>query len=251
MAAYDPERLIDETLSFYEQSLGWLSSHHASWAVRTVGDLSEEERDNAVWKLSGQSIAHGFALVELLRLRYTSQTWPLMRAIHEVDRLLIAVTDTEEERIPRRWLRNQEVKQSEARQAERRQRDRIAAQMAEAGLSTELAQVDEFSQQVYRGMSRAAHHRREAVDEAVDHEARTMVYGPDPRADRVLAFVIFAGALIHEVVLLAGDALAYLWGPAFYPEHLQPMLRSVEEMLAALDVIDVARDFGLLRPDEA
>jgi hypothetical protein len=53
-----------------------------------------------------------------------------------------------------------------------------------------------------------------------------MTYGTDPDPARRLEFAFFAGAMIHEVLLKVGDALCALWGrPAFFVEHLQPMLR--------------------------
>ena len=56
----------------------------------------------------------------MLQGGYTAQTWPTMRAIHEANRLLGAVVDPDEERIGRRWLADEEVKQS------RRERPRSA-----------------------------------------------------------------------------------------------------------------------------
>src|SRR5688500_7210359 len=106
-------QVTQETLTFYRETLEWLSHHHVAAAARTEHDLAADERENAVWKLSGQAIAYAWALVELLERGYTGQTWALMRAVHEVDRLLGAVTDENEERIVRRWLANQEVKQKE------------------------------------------------------------------------------------------------------------------------------------------
>src|SRR4051794_22519763 len=113
--------VVQQTIAFYRQTLEWLIHHHERFASRTDHDLVEDKRHNAVWKLSGQAIADAMALVELLDRGYTGQTWALMRAVHEVDRLLIAVTDENEERIVRRWLANQEVKQRDARAAEQRQ----------------------------------------------------------------------------------------------------------------------------------
>src|ERR687888_416472 len=96
------------------------------------------------------------------------------------------------------------------------------------------------------GMSNAAHHRRSAVDESVNAEARTMTYGTDPDPARRLEFAIFAGALIHEVLLKVGDALCALWGrPDFFVDHLQPMLRRFEEMVEALEIIETAKRFGV------
>jgi len=39
-----------------------------------------------------------------------------------------------------------------------------------------------------------------------------------------LEYVVSAAGLIQEVLLLVGDALSCLWGPAFYQDHLVPML---------------------------
>ncbi len=103
-----------------------------------------------------------------------------------------------------------------------------------------------LSRTIYSGMSKAAHHRRTVVDESVDAEARTFTYGTDPDPARRLEFVMFAAALIHEVLLKAGDALCALWGrPDFFVVHLQPMLRRFEEMVEALEVIETAKRFGI------
>jgi hypothetical protein len=236
--------LVESTLGFYRQTVDWLAHHHANLARDSTHDLDAAERWNAAWKLSGQSIAHTYALLELLQAGYTGQTWALMRSIHEVDRLLVAVCNPDEERIPRRWLADQKVTQAEARASEQAEAQAIAAKMREAGVEPVTEDVEQFSQQIYAGMSKAAHHRRSVVDEAVDSESRTMVCGPDPRWDRRVAFTVYAGALVHEVTLLVGGAMAQLYGPGFYAEHLAPMLRQLETVLETVDFIDVARRMG-------
>ena len=59
-----------------------------------------------------------------------------------------------------------------------------------------------------------------------------------------MAFTVYAGALVHEVTLLVGGAMAQLYGPGFYAEHLAPMLRQLEKTLEMLDFIDFARRMG-------
>lgn len=236
--------LIESTLDFYRQTLDWLADRHASLGHRSAHDLDANERWNAVWKLSGQSLSHAYALVELLQAGYTGQTWALMRSIHEADRLLVAVCNPDEERIPRRWLADQKVTQAEARASEQAEAQAIAAQMREAGVEPVTEDVQQFSRQIYAGMSKAAHHRRSVVDEAVDAEARTMIYGPDPRWDRRVAFTIYASALVQEVTLLVGGAMAQLYGHDFYAEQLAPMLRQLETVLGMVDFIDVTRRMG-------
>ncbi len=69
-----------------------------------------------------------------------------------------------------------------------------------------------------------------------------MSYSIDPDPARRLEFAIFAGALIHEVLLKVGDALCALWGrPSFFVEHLQPMLRRFEDMAETLEMIETAK----------
>ena len=237
-------KAIQDTVGYYGHTLDWLTAHHADFAAKSDHDLAADDRVNAIWKLAGESLAHSVALVGLLELGYTAQTWPAMRAVHEANRLLAAVTDPHEERIVNRWLTDKEVKQADARAAETRQVQRIAQEMREAGVDPIDENVGDATRQIYRGMSRAAHHQRSVVDESVDHDARTFVYGPDPDEARRLAYAIYAGALIHEVLLVVGDALSALWGPPFYSDHLVPMLRQMEKLLDMLDFIEVARRIG-------
>jgi len=245
MSQEPDERIVQESLAFYGQTLDWLEAHHADYAVKAELDLGADERLNAVWKLSGQSLSLSRTLLALLADGYTSQAWPVMRAIHEANRLLGAVADSEEEQIVRRWLADQQVKQSEVRAAEQREADRISKQMQEAGLEPLAHHVEELSRVIYRRMSKAAHHQRSVVDEAVDAEARTMIYGPDPRGERRLEFAVFAGSLLQEVLIKVGDALSLLWGPPFYRDHLTPMLERYQKMMDALEIIETARRLGL------
>lgn len=238
------QRLIPEALTFYRETVNWLEEHHADYARKTELDLAGNDRPSATWKLAGESIGAARALIDLLNAGYTTQTFPTMRAIHESNRLLGVVADPEEEEIAKRWLADREVKQSEAREAEQRQADRIAERMKAAGVEPP-PEVKQLTQKVYRGLSKAAHHQRSVVDEAIDFEAGVMIYGPDPRTARRLEFVIFTGTLIQEVLVKVGDGLCALRGPGFYDGHLLPMLKRFQEMLDALELIDAARRLGL------
>lgn len=239
-------RVVEETLVFYRETIHWLSQHHAAYARETSHDLRASERHNAIWKLSGQSIGAACTLVELLAQGYTTQTWPTLRAIHEADRLLVAVADPSEEDITRRWLADREISQHEARAAEQRQAIRISAAVEAAGGEPVTEDIEQLAKHIYRRMSQAAHHQRSVVDEAIDHDARTMFYGVDPSVARRFEYVVVGGGLLHEVLLLVGDALSTLWGPPFYAQHLSPMLRQFEPVLEGLDAYEflAARDWG-------
>lgn len=239
-------KAADAALLFFDQTLDWLEGHHSHYAEVTTHDLDAAERVNAIWKLSGESLAHSRTLLDMLGDGYTAQTWPVMRAIHESNRLLGAVIDLDEERIVERWLADQEVKQRDAREAEERQAKRIAQQMKEGGLEPSAVDIADLARTIYAGMSKAAHHRRSVVDESVDAKARTFTYRTDPDSSRRLEFVIFAGTMVHEVLLTVGDALCALWGrPGFFLEHLQPMLRRFEDMIEALEIIETAKRLGI------
>ncbi len=116
--------------------------------------------------------------------------------------------------------------------------------MRAAGLEPVTEDVEQFTQKIYKGMSKAAHHQRSLVDEAIDAENRTMIYGPDPRDDRRVAFTVYAGAFIHEVALLAGGRWHSSTDPGLYTEHLAPMLRRLDQASEMLDFIDHARQVG-------
>jgi hypothetical protein len=107
--------LVGSTLGFYRQTLDWLVHHDANLGTDSSHNLDAAERRNAVWKLSGQAVAHTYALLELLQAGYTGQTWALMRSIHEVDRLLVAVCNPDEERIHAAGSPDQKVTQAQAR----------------------------------------------------------------------------------------------------------------------------------------
>jgi hypothetical protein len=95
-------------------------------------------------------------------------------------------------------------------------------------------------------MSRAAHHQVSIVDEAIDHTARTFIYGRDPPPDRRLAYIVFAGAIIRDVLLHAGEAINVVWGPpTFYVKHFVPMRARFDRTLQALDAYATARRMGL------
>src|SRR3954452_5715484 len=127
-----------------------LAGYHAQYARASTEDLSTAERRNAIWKLSGETLAHAKALVALLEGGFTGQTWPVMRSIHEATRLLVAVTDPHEETIQRRWLADQQVDQAKARAAEQRQTKRIAEEMRAAGAESPDEDIEHFTQQIYR-----------------------------------------------------------------------------------------------------
>jgi len=241
----ESETVLSQTLTYYGETVDWLVHHHSRYAEVTTHDLDADLRVNAVWKLGGESLALTGPLVRLLIDGYTGQTWPTMRAIHESNRLLVAVTDPQEERIVRRWLADKEVKQAEARQAEERGAKRIAEEMRKAGLDTDVDSIGALARTIYAGMSKAVHHRRSFVDEGVDPEQRTMIYGPDPRLDRRIEYTVYAGSLVQEVLLEVGDSLCFLWGREsdFYGVHLTPM---IEQMATVLDALNFVHATGRL-----
>jgi hypothetical protein len=130
------------------------NTYRFRFAEVTTHDLDADERVNAIWKLSGESLAHSRALLDMLGDGYTAQTWPAMGAIHESNRLLGTVMDHDEDRIAEQWLADKEVKQREAREAEERQAKRITQQMKEASLESPSSDIAGLMRTIYSGMSK-------------------------------------------------------------------------------------------------
>ncbi|HEX2071190.1 MAG TPA: hypothetical protein VHF90_06030 [Thermoleophilaceae bacterium] len=250
--ALDPEpersqKAIASTLDFYRDAIGWLADRHATWGIDTPPGIDSEDREPAVWKVAGDVIAQATALVDQLEDGYTQQTLPLIRSIHEGSRLVAVLANPEEDAILRSWLANKEIKQSELRKAQEREAKRVAAEMREAGIDPgNIENVAELSRTIYGRLSKGPHHYRQVVDEAVDFEARTMVYGPDPRIHRRVDYLAAVGPILQEVLLLVGDALSFLYGPnsGFYVEQLRPMAKRMEEVVETFDQLYVTGVIG-------
>lgn len=240
------EDVINDFIKVYESHVDRLIFFHADWGTKSTQDLGADRPENAIWKLSGQSLAYAKALLLLLKGEFTGQCWPTIRAIHEVNRFVAAVCEPEEENIRTRWLANKEVKQAKARAAEDRGAKRVEEEMRAAGLEPNLGNLGEMSGKIYGHMSDAAHSRRYVVDEGIDEVDRVFYYERDPRLHRRLEMTVYVGELFEEVILLDGNALMELYGPGFYEKELRPQVEAFQGAMAELRFYEKAKALGLI-----
>lgn len=224
-------------LSTYREILQMLTQFHAEYAIEASYYLDEDERCGAVWKLSGQSLAHAMTLIELLDQGYTLQTWPVLKAIHEANTLLAAVVDEKEDHLLQLWLESKEIPQKEARIAMERMQSQGSKELKTAGLKVDG--IDVARLKIYKALCERAHHRRSIVDQAVDYENRTMIYGPDPRVDFRFRYAKIAGVQVAEVLLLVGLGLAFLYGRDFYKRLVEPAHEMYSVFLGVVDNTDL------------
>ena len=59
--------------------------------------------------MAGRSLSLGRAVLPILATGYTSQPVPILRAMHEANRLLATFLDPDEESLLRRWLADQAI----------------------------------------------------------------------------------------------------------------------------------------------
>lgn len=145
-----------------------------------------------------------------------------------------------DDRLLARWQSDKEIPQREARAAEARAYAHLSEQAKTAGLAPLDIDVEKASRQIYRTMSKAAHHQRSVVDRGIQHAERQTVFEADPREHKRIETIAYAGLVIQETALVVGNALTDLWGPPFYAEHLEPVLSDLEKAANALRLISLS-----------
>lgn len=240
MAEPDLQAVEDKVLELYGSLITFLAENHARLGKVTSGDLSASESWNACWKMSGYILGLQNAVMALLQARLVRQAWPMFRAVHEAHRLLAAMLA--DEAFAQKWLADREIKQSEARKVEEAHALEMQVHMRDAGIEIE-GDIGSATRELYGRLSDGAHHRRSVVDEAVNHEARILAYGPEPDPRKRMTSVAYAGSLLYETGLHVGDALgqmiksASLYEGPFFIEEVKPQLDVLQEATTGFEMI--------------
>ena len=216
---------VDAHLVTYRELLDTLDGWHTRWVEETTLNPVGTDRIAACWQMAGRCIGLARALVDLAALGYCAELAPLVRSLHEANRLLIAFAEPEGSNALRRWLAGKQVRAGEIREAIEQ------AEIARAQLVTdvELAPTVELSRRMHGRLSQADHHDRAWVQDAVIADERRMATGPHPDAARRAAYVGWAGTLVEETVSDVGVTLgALLQGEGFYMAHVKPLLQALE-----------------------
>jgi hypothetical protein len=223
---------LDQAVTAARIVLDALAEYHASVADRTDLDPSQDpgSRSLALWESMAAAIGLARAFVDLVDLGYDAQTLPLYRALHEILGVVSVLDDTHETKFLADWLSDAEVRQKEVRAAETRNAERMREQL---GLD-DLGDPGNAMRALYGPLSDVSHGRRSAVRTYVSPELRAAVTGPHPSSRQRLATHETGLALVRQVVLVVGGALATLYGGTFYTDRIQPLDGGVEAAAARL-----------------
>jgi hypothetical protein len=225
---------ISAHLDSYQAAVTELRSAHERIAEQTDLDLHASDRPSSLWLLSGRALSIGDAALALLRDGYATETAPLLRSLHECNRLLSAVMH--DDQILQIWLRDRGTlsfrRVMAAVDAWERQSQE---QMMKDGVPPPSRTKDPLSR-TYGRLSDFTHHRRRHLVDQVSVPTRRMPIGPHPDI-RVRAAVVWdAGPFLGELVTVAGSALATLLGRHWFVERFQPTFEQLQVLRQRIDI---------------
>jgi len=206
----------------YHDVLDWLDASLRVPLETSALDMQSNTRMAALWPLGGRSVALGRALVTLVELGYSAETFPTARAIFEVNRMIQVFANPAGEGLARRWLAGKTPKPSTVASALHR-------------ISTDedgdVAAHRRQTAELYRMLSEGGHTSRGSMDLSISHSLRELTMGPTDDWGIRAYYVGWAGAIIWEIASSVGLILGLAFGSRFYEEHVDPRLKS----LAAVD----------------
>jgi hypothetical protein len=229
LQAVQPE--MDAAITVARDALDRLDRYHAAVADRTDLDLSFKpgSRPLALWESTAAAIGLSRAFVDLIALGYHAQILPTYRAIHEVLGVVSVLDDENETEFLTSWLADEEVRQRKVRAAATRQTERLAEQMADAGIEDAPVDAGQTMKKLYGPLSDVSHGRRSAVRTYISEPLRLAETGSHPDPDQRLAHHEQGLLLIEQVVLVVGAALWTLHGGTFYRDRIEPLQDAVHQ----------------------
>jgi hypothetical protein len=214
---------IEKHIAVYQEVVNAMIATHRALADDTDLELGANTRWAAIWEMGGRCLAISNVLLHDLRGGFTSEAIGTLRALHEASQLLSALSFHEEEDVVRRWLAGEFIRPREARDVQRRKQDLALQRMAEAGVEPEGGDVVKLGRQIYGVLSEGSHHQRSVMAESMAPALRRFAYGPHPDASNRAVHVEYAGELLEEVIIVVGDAFAYILGRGFYAQRVRPL----------------------------
>lgn len=224
---------VDAHVATYGMALDVLAGFHQQLADTLDFDVTGDTRQAAVWQMSGRCVGLARALLYLVRVGFCAESIPTARALHEADRLLDAFADPDEDELLRQWLRDSDwIPPREARKARARIEEKLDEAMRDAGVPP-IRQTVDLSSDLYGNLSKAGHHRRPWVADAVSVPLRQMATGPHPDPVRRAGYVEWAGHVIEEAVQTVGDAFVRFYGAGFFMKQIAPLVTSFKAIREA------------------
>jgi hypothetical protein len=221
---------IDAHLSAYSAALDELAAAHGAVADQTDLDLVAESQPAATWAICGRSISLGMAVVSLLRADFAMDAIPLIRSLHETNRLLEALGARNADGLVVDWLTDARwVGHKRVLAVQDASETEMRTEMIRAGIKPPPATLS-ASRAFYERLSEFAHNRRRHVLDAVSPVLRHMPLGAHPDARVRAAVVGSAGPFIAETVTVGGFALARVLGREWFVERFNPRFHELQEL---------------------
>lgn len=226
------ETAIEKHLVARTVALDFLEAQLDRIAEETDLDLVGDTRPAAVWQMAGRCIGIGRLMIDALAMGYTAELPHLARALHEADRLLGAFEFPSEEPLLKKWLADDGhnwARPKAARKAMTRIERLIREGAGDAG-DAAISSIEQLNLTIYDQHSRAAHHRRAWVQDAVFADERRMIRGISDAWGRRAITTHSMVKVIDESIIFVGSALANFFGPGWYSANVLPLVKSMEDL---------------------
>lgn len=226
------ETAIEKHLVARTVALDALEAQLDRLAEETDLDLIGDTRPAAVWQMAGRCIGIGRLMLDALAMGYTAELPHLARALHEADRLLAAFEYPSEEPLLRKWLADdghEWVRPKEAREALARIEQMIRDGTGVAGEEA-INSIEQLNMTIYDQHSRAAHHRRSWVQDAVFPDERKMIRGISDAWIRRAMTTHSMVKVVDESIIFVGSALANFFDTGWYSANVMPLMNSLDSL---------------------
>jgi hypothetical protein len=219
---------IEAHLDIYAEVVEEVVFAHRRIADETDIEIGADTRWSAIWELTGRSLGVCRVVLHDLRGGFAGEMMGSIRGLHEATQLLAAVTYHREETLLRRWLRGDYVRPKKARAVMARKQAFALARMAEQCVEPVAGDIVTLGEEIYDLLSASAHHRRRSLGESISVPLRDFTYGPHPDANVRASYVVYAGHLIEETVMVIADGIGDIIGREYFHEVL-PVLKAKME----------------------
>jgi hypothetical protein len=125
---------VEVHLRAYSAALDELQKAHRLVSDATDLDLTGKTRASTLWLVARRCIAQARATVYLLAGGFANEVPPLLRQLHESNRLLDALAADNEDDLVLKWLANKDVRPKEAAAATDRHQQRLREDMNRSGV---------------------------------------------------------------------------------------------------------------------
>lgn len=209
--------VIAAYLDSYQAAISELALGHEIVGNDMAFDLVGDTPQSATWLLTGHGISMAHAALGLLRQGYGMEAAPLMRALHETNRLLSAVMHADD--LLAAWLRDRgQLRFKDVQRAVEGWEQMMREQMIRDG-EAPPASTKTHADRTYALLSDYVHGRRASLVDRVSVPGRYMPIGPHPDVRVRAAVVSEFGIFLANLLTVGGSAIARFLGREWFDRY--------------------------------